>query len=158
MLTKECCAFSCHQLMNPCSEYVMLSCSESFTYVMHIAILVQPLLVCQTDKALDKLCTPYLNGATWWCGASLGGTLCDIINLILGLFLYHFLHMLSSWCHEPIHNNTNTKWTSPPWWWSRLPLQRRGFDDSMPPEGRAALHIYCPRPLSKDLNRFIKLK
>ncbi len=30
------------------------------------------------------------------CGASLGGTLCDIINLILRLFLYHFLHTLSS--------------------------------------------------------------
>jgi hypothetical protein len=29
------------------------------------------------------------------CGASLGGTLCDIINLILRLFLYHFVHTLS---------------------------------------------------------------
>jgi hypothetical protein len=39
-----------------------------------------------------------------------------------------------------------------------LPLQRRGFDDSMPPEGWAALRIYCPKLLLKDLNRFIKLK
>ncbi len=30
------------------------------------------------------------------CGASLGGTLCYIINFILRLFLYHFLHTLSS--------------------------------------------------------------
>ncbi len=92
------------------------------------------------------------------CGASLGGTLCDIINLILRLVLYHFLHTLSSWHHESIHNNTNIQQTSPPWWWSRLPLQQRGFNDSMPPKGWAALRIYCPRPLSKDLNRFIKLK
>ena len=91
-------------------------------------------------------------------GASLGGPLCDINNLILRLFLYHFLYTLSSWCHKSIHNNTNTQQTSPPWWWSRLPLQRCIFDDFMPPKGRAALHIYCPRPLSKDLNRFIKLK
>ncbi len=56
------------------------------------------------------------------------------VNLILRLFLYRFLHTLSS---KSIHNNTNTQQTSPPWWWSRLPLQRRGFDDSMPPEGRA---------------------
>jgi hypothetical protein len=37
-----------------------------------------------------------LRGLTCWCGASLSGTLCDIINLILRLFLYHFLHTLSS--------------------------------------------------------------
>ncbi len=93
--------------------------------------------------------------ALWWYGARVGGPIYYAINLILRLFFYRFLHTLSS---ESIHNNTNTQQTSPPWWWSRLPLQRRGFDDSMPPEGRVALHMYCPRPLLKDLNRFIKLK
>ena len=30
---------------------------------MHITIHVQPLIMCQTDEALDKLGTPYLNGS-----------------------------------------------------------------------------------------------
>jgi hypothetical protein len=87
-------------------------------------------------------------------GARVGGPKYYAVNLILRLFLYRFLHTLSS---KSIHNNTNTQRTSPPWWWSRLPLQGHGFDNSMPPEGQAALHIYCPRLLLKDLNRFIKL-
>ncbi len=40
-----------------------------------------------------------------WCGASLGGTLCDIINLIVRLFPGTFLHMMSSWRHATIHHN-----------------------------------------------------
>ncbi len=71
-------------------------------------------------------------------GACVGGPIYYTVNLILRFFLYHFLHTLSS---ESIHNNTNTQRTSPPWWWSRLPLQQRVFDDSMLPEGWAALHI-----------------
>ncbi len=31
---------------------------------MHITVSVQPLLMCQTDEALDKLGTPYLDGST----------------------------------------------------------------------------------------------
>jgi hypothetical protein len=31
---------------------------------MHITVPVQPLLMCQTDEALDKLGTPYLDGST----------------------------------------------------------------------------------------------
>ncbi len=31
---------------------------------MHVTVPVQPLLMCQTDEALDKLGTPYLNGST----------------------------------------------------------------------------------------------
>ncbi len=42
----------------------MLLYSKSFTKDMYIIITVQPLLVCQTNKALDKPCTPGLNGAT----------------------------------------------------------------------------------------------
>jgi hypothetical protein len=82
-----------------------------------------------------------------WYGACVGGPKYYAVNLILRLFLYRFLQTLSS---ESIHNNTNTQRTSPPWWRSCLPLQRCGFDDSMPPKGWAALHIYCPRLLSKD--------
>ncbi len=97
----------------------------------------------------------HYGGKHSWYGARMGGPKYYAINLILRLFLYRFLHALSS---ESIHNNTNTQQTSPPWWWSHLPLQRRWFYDFMLPEGRAALHIYCPRPLLKDLNRLIKLK
>ncbi len=35
-------------------------------------------------------------------------------NPSLGLFLYHFLHMMVSWHHESIHNNTNNQQTPPP--------------------------------------------
>jgi hypothetical protein len=78
-------------------------------------------------------------------------------NPSLGLFLYHFLHMMSSWHHESIHNNTNNQQTPPPWWWRRSPLQRRGFNYTTLPEGRAALRMFVPRPLSKDFVWFIKL-
>ncbi len=78
-------------------------------------------------------------------------------NPSLGLFLYHFLHTMSLWGHESIHNNTNNQQTPPPWWWSCSPLQRRGFDDTTPPEGRAALRMFFSRPLSKDFVWFIKL-
>ena len=30
---------------------------------MHFTVPVQPLLMCQTDEALDKLTTPYLDGS-----------------------------------------------------------------------------------------------
>jgi hypothetical protein len=49
------------------------------------------------------------------CGARLGGTKSNAINLILRLFLYHFFHTMSSWHHESIHNNTNKQQTPPPW-------------------------------------------
>ncbi len=47
--------------------------------------------------------------------------------------------------------------TPPPWWWSRSPLQRHGFDESTPPEGRAALRIHFPRLLLRGLDKFNKL-
>jgi hypothetical protein len=38
-----------------------------------------------------------LSAGRWFgCGASLGGTLCDIINLIVRLFPGTFLHTISS--------------------------------------------------------------
>ncbi len=37
-------------------------------------------------------------------------------NPSLGLFVYHFLHQMSSWLHKSIHNNTNNQQTAPPWW------------------------------------------
>ncbi len=92
-----------------------------------------------------------------WCGARLGGSKSNAINLILRLLLYHFLHTMSLWHHESIHNNTSNQQTPPPWWWSRSPLQRCGFDDTTPPEWRLALRIHFLRPLSKGLVKFNKL-
>jgi hypothetical protein len=48
--------------------------------------------------------------------------------------------------------------TPSPWWWSCSPLQRHGFDESMPPEGWAALRMFLPIPPSKRFKRFQKLK
>ncbi len=90
-------------------------------------------------------------------GARLRGSKSNAVNLILRLFLYHFVHTMSSWCHESIHNNTNNQQTPPPWWWSHSPLQQRGFDESMPSEWWAALRIYFPRSLSKGFGRINKL-
>ncbi len=92
-----------------------------------------------------------------WCVARQGGSKSNTINLILRLFLYHFLHTMSSWHHESIHNNTNNQQTPPPWWWSRLPLQRRGFNESTPSKWQAALRIHFLRPLLKGLVKFNKL-
>ncbi len=83
-------------------------------------------------------------------GARKGGSLSNTVKLILRLFLYHFLHTMSLWCQESIHNNTNNQQTPPPWWWSRLPLQWHGFYESMPPKGQAALPKYCLMPMLKD--------
>jgi hypothetical protein len=88
-------------------------------------------------------------------GASVGGQKYYAINLILRLFLYHFLHTLSS---EFIHNNTNTQRTSSTWWWSHSPLQRCGVNESTPPKGQAALRINFPRLVLKGLVKLIKLK
>ncbi len=72
------------------------------------------------------------HGANCRYGAHVGGLKRNAINLILRLFLYHILHTMSSWCHESIRNSTNNQQTPSPWWWSRSPLQRRGFNESMP--------------------------
>jgi hypothetical protein len=53
--------------------------------------------------------------------------------------------------------HTNTQQTPPPWWWSRKPLRQRGFDESMPPEGQAALRIHLSRLPLNGFDRFIKL-
>ncbi len=58
---------------------------------------------------------------------------------------------------ETIPHNTNTQLTSPPWWWSCLPLQQHGFNESTLLEGRAALRIYCPRLPTKHFVVFIQL-
>ncbi len=94
---------------------------------------------------------------TSWCDARLGGSKSNAVNLILRLFLYHFLHTMSLWRHKSIHNNTNNQQTPPPWWWSCLPLQQHGFDESTTSEWWAALRIYFPRPLLKGLVQFNKL-
>ncbi len=91
-----------------------------------------------------------------WCGACPGGSKSNAVKIILRLFLYHFLHAMSSLRHESIYNNTSNQQTPPPWWWSRSPFQRCGFDDTTPPEGRAALRMFVPRLLSNDFVWFIK--
>ncbi len=77
-------------------------------------------------------------------------------NPSLGLFLYRFLHTMSLWCHESIHNNTNNQQTPLPWWWSCLPLQWRGFDESTPSKWQAALPClfrgHCQRILAESIN------
>ncbi len=90
-------------------------------------------------------------------GARLRGSKSYAINLILRLFLYHFVLTMSLWRNESIHNNTNNQQTPPPWWWSRSPLQQHGFDKSTLSEWRAALRIYFPRLLLKGLVQFNKL-
>ncbi len=67
----------------------------------------------------------------------MGGSKSNAVNLILRFFLYHILHTMSSWRHKSIHNSTNKQQTPPPCWWSCLPLQRRGFDESTKYEWRA---------------------
>ncbi len=94
----------------------------------------------------------------YWCGACLGESKSNAVNLILRLFLYNFLHTMSSWRHKSIHNNTNNQQTPPPWWWSCSPLQRRGLDESTMSEWRAALLMFVPRLLSKGFGRINKLK
>ncbi len=106
----------------------------------------------------DTTCTDYCSKGCCRYGARVGGTKYYAINLMLRLFLYHFLHTMSSWCHKSIHNNTNNQQTPPPWWWSRLPLQRHGFNESTPPEWQVALLMFVPRPLLKGFGRINKLK
>jgi hypothetical protein len=48
--------------------------------------------------------------------------------------------------------------TPSPWWWSRSPLQQRGFDEPLPPKGWAALHMFVLMPPLKQFKRFNKLK
>ncbi len=93
----------------------------------------------------------------WGCGARLCGSKSNAIKLILRLFLYHFLHTMSSWHQESIHNNTNNQQTPPPWWWSCSPLQRRGFDESTPSKWQAALRVFFSWLLLKGLVQFNKL-
>ncbi len=109
------------------------------------------------NKMLPKSWSKWRYDKRSWCGARLRGSISNAINLILRLYLYHFLHMMSLWCHKSIHNNTNNQQTPPPWWWSRSPLQRRGFEESTPSEWWAALRIHFLRLLLKGLVKFNKL-
>ena len=92
-------------------------------------------------------------------GAILGGPLCRTHNLTLRLFSRTCLHMMSDeWQHQKIAQNAQITWqTISPWWWGCSPLQRRGFDEFMPPKEWAAFHIFFPMPLLKQFNTFNKL-
>ncbi len=82
-----------------------------------------------TNILLSNYCT-FFTSCLWgvcnkkrtWYGAHVGGSKINAIHLIIRLFLYHLLHMMSSWRHESIHNSTNNQQTPPPWWWSHSPL------------------------------------
>ncbi len=92
-----------------------------------------------------------------WYGARLSAAKSNSVNLILRLFLYHFLHTMSSWHHESIHNNTNNQQTPPPWWWSRSLLQRHEFVESTPSKWWGALRMFVPRLLLKGFGTINKL-
>jgi hypothetical protein len=61
--TNECSVLSLHELFDLRCEFAMLSRSQFIANVMHVTIPAQPLPKCQTNEALDKLGTPYLNGS-----------------------------------------------------------------------------------------------
>ncbi len=54
---KECSALCFHELFDLRCEFIVLPQSKSITNVVHIAVPVQTLLMCQTDEALDKIST-----------------------------------------------------------------------------------------------------
>jgi hypothetical protein len=87
-----------------------------------------------------------------WYGASLDGSLCNTSKM--------YIQQVQMTSHKSENaQKAQTTWqTTSPWCWSRSPLQRRGFDEPMPPEGWAALHMFVPRPPLKRFNRFNKLK
>ncbi len=55
----------------------------------------------QVSQAYDQMVAKSNKRFRWslldgWCGARLGGSKSNAVNLILRLFLYHFLHTMSS--------------------------------------------------------------
>ena len=98
-----------------------------------------------------------------WC-KPVGGALCYVNNPILRLFSHTCPHLSRTRLHTTSdddqtrrHKSTNNRQTPSPWWWSRSPLQRRGFDESMPLKGRAAFCMIFSTPPSKQFNRFNNL-
>ncbi len=89
-----------------------------------------------------------------WCGARLGGPKSNANIPTLGLFCGTHLRMTS---YKTTHKAQRTSQTPSPWWWSRSPLQRHGFDDAMLLEGWAALHTFFPRLALQGFNWFTKL-
>jgi hypothetical protein len=58
-----------------------------------------------------------------WYGASLGGSLCDTSKTQVG-----GVRLTSQESKTTKKAQKITYQTPSPWWWSRTPLQRRGFD------------------------------
>jgi hypothetical protein len=58
--------------------------------------LVSKFLCCLEVEARRELAGTPSRAIPFWCGARLGGSKINAINLILRLFLYHFLHTMSS--------------------------------------------------------------
>ena len=84
-----------------------------------------------------------------------------MVQAWVGHFVTPLKCMYNKWLtsHESeTAQKAQTRWQTPsPWWWSCSPLQRRGFDEPMPPEGWAALRMCVPMPPLKQCNKFIKL-
>ncbi len=93
----------------------------------------------------------WLKGNTKRYGARLSASKSNAINLILRLWLYHFLHTISLWRHKSIHNNTSNQQTPPPWWWSRSPSEMV----LCPILWGINYHIFMPVRLDEILNLIV---
>ncbi len=69
---KECRALRLHELFDLRCEFLVLPQSKSPANVVHIAVPVRLLLMCQVDEALDKLSTQYHNGSTGFVLTDIG--------------------------------------------------------------------------------------
>jgi hypothetical protein len=81
---------------------------------------------------------------------------CSLILVYISLVLAYIRRVTTT--RRDGTKSTNNRQTPSPCWWSRSPLHRRGFDESMSLEGRAAFRMIFPTPPSKQFNRFNKLK
>ncbi len=151
--------YTIHTFLDPSVESQFRIISKTYNFLFGTT----------TTQSFTFSTSHFFSGQSWhatsssillylWYGARVGGSKSNAVNLILRLFLYHILHTMSLWHHKSIHNSTNNQQSPPPWWWRHSPLQRRGFNESTLPEGRAALRIHFPRMLLKGLVKFIKLK
>jgi hypothetical protein len=87
------------------------------------------------------------------CGARLSGSKSNAVNLILRLFVYHFLHTMSLWCHETSQStttqNTNNTTTmvgellAPPVAWIQWIHAAQGAGGLVHILSKAALEGFC---------------
>ncbi len=61
---KEGTALCLHKYFDLGCEFLVLPQCKPLTNVVYIVVSIQPLLMCQTNEAFDKLSSPYLDGST----------------------------------------------------------------------------------------------